>query len=61
VEIEFGARPFHPLEPMQLVADISRAQALGWKPKTNLAYAVWQLAKKDFPKLMVSQPPQYRD
>jgi UDP-glucose 4-epimerase len=61
VEIEFGARPFHSLEPMQLVADISRAQALGWRPKTNLAYAVWQLAKKDFPKLMVSQPIQYRD
>lgn len=59
VEIKFGSRPFHPLEPAQLVADISRTQALGWRPKTNLAYAVWQLARKDFPALRVTEPKQF--
>lgn len=60
VDIQFGAKPFHPLEPMQLVADISRTRALGWQPKTNLAYAVWQLARKDFPTLKVTEPEQFR-
>lgn len=59
VEVQFGAKPFHPLEPRQLVADISRTQALGWQPKTNLAYAVWQLAQRDFPSLRVTEPGQF--
>lgn len=61
VDIRFGARPFYPLEPTQLVADISRTQALGWKPRINLAYAVWQLARAEFPELVVSEPKQYRE
>jgi nucleoside-diphosphate-sugar epimerase len=60
VEIQLGQRPFHPLEPLSLVADISRMKSLGWKPRTNLAYAVWQLAKYNFPGLVVTEPERYR-
>lgn len=60
VEIQLGARPFHPLEPANLVADISRTQSLGWSPKINLAYAVWQLAKAQYSDLTVAKPEQYR-
>jgi nucleoside-diphosphate-sugar epimerase len=59
VEIVLGARPFHPLEPNDLVADISRTQSLGWKPKINLAYAVWELARSSFPTLTLKEPSQY--
>jgi len=59
VKIEFGEKPFHPHEPKQLIADISRTRALGWEPKTNLAYAVWQLARQDFPSLAVTEPSQF--
>ncbi len=59
VEVQMGARPFHPLEPMSLVADISRTQSLGWKPRTNLAYAVWQLARSAYGELAVTEPEQY--
>jgi nucleoside-diphosphate-sugar epimerase len=52
--------PFHPYEPMNLVADIHLAKSLGWKPKTNLAYAVWQLARSQFPNLQVTEPAQYQ-
>jgi hypothetical protein len=52
--------PFHPYEPMNLVADIHLAESLGWKPRTNLSYAVWQLAQSQFPGLRVTQPEQYR-
>jgi hypothetical protein len=44
---------------MNLVADIRLAQALGWKPRTNLAYAVWQLAQSQFPELKVQRPEQF--
>ena len=60
VELELGAMPFHPQEPMNLVADIHLAESLGWKPRTNLAYAVWQLAQAHFPQLHLKQPEQYR-
>ncbi len=60
VELELGAKPFHPQEPMNLVADIHLAESLGWRPRTNLAYAVWQLAQSQFPALNVKQPEQYR-
>jgi nucleoside-diphosphate-sugar epimerase len=60
VELRLGDVPFHPYEPMNLVADIHLANSLGWKPKTNLAYAVWQLAQSQFPELQVTQPEQYR-
>lgn len=60
VKLELGALPFHPYEPMHLVADIHLAESFGWRPRTNLAYAVWQLAKSQFPNLQVKQPEQYR-
>ncbi len=60
VEIHLSERPFHPLEPQNLVADISRAESLGWHPRVNLAYAVWQLARSQYPDLIVTQPEQYR-
>lgn len=60
IEIRLGELPLHPYEPMQLVADIHLAESLGWKPKTNLAYAVWQLARSQFPELQVTQPVQFR-
>ena len=59
VEVQMGARPFHPLEPMSLVADISRTQSLGWQPRTNLAYAVWELARASFSQLSVTEPERY--
>jgi UDP-glucose 4-epimerase len=60
VQLRLGEMPFHPYEPMNLVADIHLAESLGWKPKTSLAYAVWQLARSQFPDLQVIQPEQYR-
>jgi nucleoside-diphosphate-sugar epimerase len=60
VELRLGEMPFHPYEPMHLVADIHLAESLGWKPRTNLAYAVWQLAQSQFPDLHVKRPEQYR-
>jgi UDP-glucose 4-epimerase len=60
VELRLGALPFHPQEPMQLVADIHLAQSLGWQPRTNLAYAVWQLARSQFPMLAVKEPEPYQ-
>ena len=54
-----GARPFHPYEPLYLVADIAEARALGWRPRTRLAYAVWQLARSQFPELAVTEPAQH--
>ena len=60
VDLRLGGMPFHPYEPMNLVADIHLAQSLGWQPRTNLSYAVWQLARTQFPDLKVNQPEQYR-
>ena len=60
VELQLGAMPFHPQEPMNLVADIHLAQSLGWEPRTNLAYAVWELAKSQYPELSVTEPERYR-
>ncbi len=55
--LQFGARPHAPHEPMHLVADTTRAQRLlQWQPQTNLAYAVWQLARESFPTLNLKQP-----
>lgn len=59
VDTRFGALPFHPHEPMHLVADVSRMEAIGWKPRTNLAYAVWQLAQTQYPELSVKRPEQF--
>ncbi len=60
VDVRLGERAFHPLEPAQLIADISRTQSLGWRPRTNLAYAVWQLARSKFPDLVVTEPEKDR-
>lgn len=60
VELRLGDLPFHPYEPMNLVADIHLAQSIGWRPRTNLAYAVWELAQSQFPELRVTRPEQYR-
>ncbi len=60
VDLRFGELPFHPHEPMHLVADIGRMQSLGWQPRTNLAYAVWQLAQAKFPHLPVIRPEPFR-
>jgi nucleoside-diphosphate-sugar epimerase len=60
VELQVGAVPFHPQEPMNLVADIQLAESLGWSPRTNVAYAVWQLAQSQFPELTVMKPEQYQ-
>lgn len=59
VDLQFGALPFHPLEPLHLVADIGLARTLGWQPRTNLAWAVWQLARSQFPALKVREPKRY--
>ena len=59
VDLRLGEKPFHPHEPMHLVADIGRMEEMGWKPKTNLAYAVWELAQEDFPTLVLNKPEQY--
>ena len=59
VDIRLGERPFHPLEPPSLIADIARTRSLGWTPRINLAYAVWQLAKTQFPGLTVAEPQRF--
>lgn len=59
VEIQLGALPLHPFEQRCLVADISLATRLGWRPKTNLSYAIWQLARSNFPGLKVREPEQF--
>jgi nucleoside-diphosphate-sugar epimerase len=59
VELQLGALPFHPQEPMHLVADIRLAESIGWKPRTNLAYAVWELARSLYPELTVKEPERY--
>jgi nucleoside-diphosphate-sugar epimerase len=57
VTLNFGARGYAPFEPHFMVADASRAAAeLGWRPQTNLAYAVWQLAREAFPSLTLRTP-----
>lgn len=60
VQLRFGARPFARFEPPHLIADIRRASAeLGWKPRHNLAHAVWQLARDSFPELAVREPEEF--
>ncbi len=59
VNIQFGARPYFPHEPMYLVPDTSAAQQfLGWQAQTNVAFAVWELAQDSFPQLKVRKPAQ---
>jgi nucleoside-diphosphate-sugar epimerase len=57
VDLHFGAHPYPPQEPMHLVADTARIRReLGWQARTELAYAVWQLARSQFPELEVRCP-----
>jgi nucleoside-diphosphate-sugar epimerase len=57
VDLHFGAQPYYPQEPMHLVADTTSARrTLGWQARTTLAYAVWQLARAQFPALEVRCP-----
>ena len=60
VGIQLSARPFHRFEPNGLIADISRIESIGWRPKINLAYAVWELSRASFPSLTVTEPEKYR-
>ena len=60
VQLGFGDKEPVEFEPRHLVADISRAHAeLGWRPRLNLAYAVWQLGQESFPALRLRQPNQW--
>lgn len=60
VDLRFGERPLGRFEPVHLVADIRRAaEALGWRPRHNLAHAVWQLARESFPELRVREPAEH--
>lgn len=55
--LHFGGRPFGNFEPRHLVADTTKAQEeLGWRPRHNLAHAVWQLARESFPELDIRPP-----
>lgn len=56
-DLAFGARELHPFEPKHSVANIARAQAqLGWKPRTDISYAVWELAQQVAPTLHLKRP-----
>lgn len=59
-DLRFGERPYHPYEPMHLIADIRKAEAIPWRPATNLAFAVWELAQSDFPELKLRRPEEHR-
>lgn len=62
VELEFGPVPMQRYEPHYSVADIRlAAQKLGWKPRTRLAYAVWELAQDIAPSLKLKKPRRFRD
>jgi nucleoside-diphosphate-sugar epimerase len=57
VRLNFGARDYAPFEPEYLVGDPSHARkVLQWQPRTNFAFAIWQLARESFPSLKVTQP-----
>jgi nucleoside-diphosphate-sugar epimerase len=57
VDLEFGESQMHPYEPHYSVANIVRAEAqLGWKPRTSLAYSVWELAQDMAPSLKLTRP-----
>lgn len=57
VRLNFGARDYARFEPKYLAADISLAQGLlDWRPRTNFAYAIWELARESFPDLPVRKP-----
>ncbi len=57
VDLAFGETPMHPYEPQHSVADITHSEAqLGWKPRTSIAYSVWELAQEITPSLRLKRP-----
>ena len=57
VDLHFGEAEMHPYEPRHSVANIDRAETeLGWRPRTSLAYAVWELAQEVAPSLNMKRP-----
>ena len=57
VDVRFGARPYSPHEQMFMAADITSAgRELGWRPRENIAQAVWELANSSFPALKIDNP-----
>lgn len=61
IEMAFGESRMHPFEPAFSVANIAHAKAkLGWEPRTNLAFAVWELAQEISPSLNLKRPDEYR-
>ena len=57
VTLSFSKESPKPPEPMHLVADTRRAQReLGWRAKTSIVRAVWELAAELYPNLRLRQP-----
>jgi nucleoside-diphosphate-sugar epimerase len=60
MEFDFGAVKTNPYEPKHLVSDNSLAeQLLGWRPRSRLSYAVWELAQELAPQLSLIKPEQF--
>lgn len=60
VDLVFGESQMHPYEPYYSVANTARAEAqLGWRPRTSLAYAVWELAQEIAPSLKLRRPERH--
>lgn len=47
-ELQFGALSYRPNEPMQLQADISQINALGWQPKFTLELGLRRTLETEF-------------
>jgi CDP-paratose synthetase len=47
-ELQFGALPYRPHEPMCLQADISQMKSLGWQPKFNLELGLRRTLELEF-------------
>ena len=59
-DLAFGEAQMHPYEPHYSVANTARAEAqLGWKPRTRLAYAVWELGQEIAPSLKLKRPERH--
>jgi UDP-glucose 4-epimerase len=56
-DLAFGESAMNPFESKHSVANITRAKAeLGWKPRTGITYAVWELAQQIAPTLRLKRP-----
>jgi nucleoside-diphosphate-sugar epimerase len=57
VEVRFGKDSPPPPEPMHLVADVRRLQNdVGWRSRTSMYRAVWELAQELHPSLTLREP-----